>query len=140
MNIDTPEFNIVVDKETTGEKKDVATKPPIDNIVVETPTKNVEIGVETQLEQTEQSIDPLVTGKDIDNTINTHIEKPTKLEQPTNNIEKLVEILTVDNTEVHTEKLIVNTTETSSEKLVVESTMKSNEVQVEKHEEKKVES
>lgn len=137
MNIDTQEVNIVVDKETT-EKKDVATEPLVENIVVETYIEdrfeNVEIGIETH---TEQSNDPLDTRK-IDTT-DLHTEKPIELEKlATDNTVKSIEIPTVDSSEVHIEKPIENT-ETSSKKPIEDSTEKHTEVHSEKHEEKKVE-
>lgn len=105
MNIVTQEVNIVVNKETTEDKKKyVATEPP---------TIDVEIRVETQ---TKQSVDSLSTRMVVDT-------KPTELEQQTN---KPVEKLVVDSVEVHTEKPIVNI-ETSLEKPTVETTMKPTE-------------
>lgn len=133
MNIDSQEVNIMVDKETI-EKRDVATEPPIENIAVEINVEdtvgNIEIGIKTH---TEQSTDPLDTGK-IDTT-DVHTKKPTELEQPAT--DKSIEIPTMVNLEVHIEKPVENT-ETQSEKLAMESIEKPTEVHSKKHEEKKV--
>lgn len=110
MNIDSQEVNIVVDKETTEDKKkDMATKSP---------TVDVEIGVS--------------------DTVNISIEKPTQIEKSVEDttgkpsealvdkIEKKSKKPAVDSVEVNTEKPAVHT-ETSSKKLAVESTEKPSE-------------
>lgn len=103
INIDTQEVNIMVDKEST-EKRDVATEPLVENIVVETHVEdtvgNIEIGIKTH---TEQSTDPLDTRKIV--TTDVHTKKPT--EQLA--IDKSVEISVVENSEVHTKKPVENT-------------------------------
>lgn len=112
MNIDTQKVNIVVDKETTDEKKYVATKPPTENVEVETHgeqiVKHIQIGMVTD-------------------TIDANIEKPTDGILTVENTKKPTESLVVDSVEVHTKKSTVDTTKKPSKKPTVESTMKPTE-------------
>lgn len=90
MNIDTQEVNIIVDKDITKIKNNIANNENI----AEQPIENIEVGI--QIEQAEQIVH---TEKPLDNGINTGsvdagIVKLTK-----------IEILTIDNIEVPTEKL-----------------------------------
>lgn len=128
VNIDTQEVNIVVDKESIEEKKnDVASEQPADNI---------EIGI--QEEQTEHTIDPLVSGMVTNNTIDASIEKPIKSEIPTmENKEKPTKSPIVDNAKKQTEKPTVDNTEKQSE-IPADNTVKQAETQAEKQVESQV--
>ncbi|XP_059067611.1 uncharacterized protein LOC131858396 [Cryptomeria japonica] len=87
------------------EGEDVATKPPVGNIVVE----NIVIGVE---QQTEKSNEPLDTRK----VETTGVLTDASTEPPaTTETQKPTKSPAVDSTEVNKEKLVVDTTIKSSE-------------------------